>query len=171
MTTDELIQLMESKELVSYLYPFKVIFIIASLLLLYAIIYYYIKEGTIFNDVKRRTKDFLSFQRYTPPQSFLSRCKEISSLLEEGDIQRGVLKMEELFHQLLKRFGYVGETLKEMVNDSTVPDGENLKKLAELADELRKDKNYPINKKELQKLFDSFEDTLRKFGVLEEVED
>jgi len=168
MTTDEIIQIINAKELTNFLYPFRAVFLIASLLLLFAIVYYYIKQAIILNDMKRRTKDFLSFQRYTPPRSFSSRCKEISNMLKQGRRDRAVLRMEELFYELLKRFKYSGKTLMQMLEDPSVPDGENLKRLAELAAELRKNRNYPLNPEELQKLFDSFEITLDKFGVISE---
>jgi len=172
MTTNDVIQLIENKELLDFFRPFKVVFILLSLLFLFAIVYYYIKQRVILNDVVRRTKDFLSFQRFTPPRSFSSRCKEISNMLDKGDYRRAVLRMEELFHELLKRFNYAGRTFKEMLEDPSVPDGENLKRLAEIADELKKDRHHSINPEELEKLFDSFEETLKKFGVItEEIQD
>lgn len=123
-------------------------------------------------DVKRRTKDFLSFQRYTPPRSFSSRTKEISNMLDMGDYRRGVLRMESLFFELLKRFDYSGKNLMHMLEDESIPDRDNLKRLAELAEALRKDKNYSLNPEELQDLFNSFEETLKKFGVItDEVQD
>lgn len=87
-------------------------------------------------------------------------------MLDQGKCDRAVLRMEELFYELLKRFNYAGKNLLQMVEDPSVPDGENLKKLGELAEELRKNRNYPLNPEELQSLFDSFEETLRKFGVI-----
>jgi len=166
MTTNDIIQALEAKEVVGFFYPFKAVFIIVILMLLFGIAYYYIRQGVILADVKRRTKDFLSFQRYTPPRSFSTRCREINNMLDKGDHKRAVLRMEELFHELLKRFNYTGKTLRQMVEDPSVPDGENLKRLAEMAEGLKKDRNYSIDTEELDKLFESFEETLRKFGVI-----
>lgn len=166
MTTNDIVQALEAKELVSFLYPFKAVFILVSLMLLFAIVWYYIKQGVILSDIKRRTKDFLSFQRYTPPRSFSTRCREINNMLDKGDHRRAVLRMEELFHELLKRYNYSGKTLRQMVEDPSVPDGENLKRLAEISEGLKKDRNYSIDIEELDKLFESFEETLRKFGVI-----
>ncbi|MFZ3054771.1 MAG: hypothetical protein WA091_02205, partial [Minisyncoccales bacterium] len=145
---------------------FKVVFILVSAMLIFGIAYYYIVHGTILNDAKRRTKDFLSFQRYTPPRSFSTRCREINNMLDKGDHRRAILRMEDLFFELLKRYNYSGKTLMQMVQDPSVPDGENLKRLAEVAEGLKKDRNYVIDIEELDKLFESFEETLRKFGVI-----
>jgi len=166
MTTNEIIQALEAREVVSFFYPFKVVFILVAALLLFGIAYYYIKQGVILNDVKRRTKDFLSFQRYTPPRSFSTRCREINNMLDKGDHKRAVLRMEELFYELLKRFNYAGKTLGQMVEDPSVPDGENLKRLAEIADGVKKDRNYSLDVEEIDRLFESYEETLRKFGVI-----
>jgi len=56
--------------------------------------------------------------------------------------------------------------LRQMVEDPSVPNGENLKRLAEIAEGLKKDKNYSIDIEELDNLLESFEETLRKFGVI-----
>ena len=166
MTTNEIIQILESKEVVGFFFPFKVVFILVILMLLFGIAYYYIRQGIILQDVRRRTKDFLSFQRYTPPRSFSTRCKEINNMFDKGDHRRAVLRMEELFYELLKRFNYSGKNLRQMVEDPSVPNGENLKRLAEIAEGLKKDKNYSIDIEELDNLLESFEETLRKFGVI-----
>lgn len=172
MTTTELIQLIENKELSDFLFPFRWLFIFMFFLMLFATIYYFFKQQIIWNDMKRRTRDFLSFQRFTPPRSFSTRCREINNMLDKGDHRRAILRMEELFYELLKRFNYSGKTLRQMTEDPSLPDGENLKKLAEIAEEARKNRQYSVNMEELDKLFESFEETLKKFGVItDEVED
>jgi hypothetical protein len=172
MTTNELIQMIENKELTSFLLPFRVVFTIMFFLLLFVTIYYFFKQKVIWNDVKRRIKDFLSFQRFTPPRSFSTRCREINNMLDKGDHRRAILRMEELFYSLLKRFNYSGRTLRQMAEDPGVPGGESLKRLAEIAEEIRKDRHHSVNMEELQTLFDSFEELLKKFGVItDEVED
>ncbi|MDD4531381.1 MAG: hypothetical protein PHH21_01595 [Candidatus Pacebacteria bacterium] len=172
MTTTELIQMIENKELADFLFPFRALFIFMTLLLLFALIWYFFNQKVIWNDVKRRIKDFLSFQRFTPPRSFSTRCKEINNMLDKGDHRRAILRMEELFYELLKRFNYSGKTLRQMADDPSVPDGENLKRLAEVAEAVKKDRQYSVNIEEMDKMFESFEETLKKFGVItDEVED
>lgn len=172
MTTTDIINLIENKELSDLLFPFKWLFILMFFLMLFATIYYFFKQQIIWNDMKRRTKDFLSFQRFTPPRSFSTRCREINNMLDKGDHRRAILRMEELFYELLKRFNYSGKTLRQMAEDPSLPDGENLKKLAEIAEEARKNHQYSVNMEELDRLFESFEETLKKFGVItDEVED
>lgn len=172
MTINNILQFLESSTLSSFLLPFKIVAIIVSLVFLYAIAYYFFKDGQIFNDIKRRTKDFLSFQRYTPPKSFLNRSKEISVLLDEKKYRKAILETEILFLGLLKRFNYKGKTLIEMTEDIDTPNRESLRRLAEIAEQMRKDRSYLPELEELDRLYSSFEDTLIKFGVItEEVQD
>jgi hypothetical protein len=172
MTINDITQFFESKDLSQFLLPFKIVAITLSVVFIYAIAYYLIKDGQILDDVKRRTKDFLSFQRYTPPKSFLNRAKEISALLDDKKYKKALLETEILFYELLKRFDYKGKNLLEMVEDPDTPNRESLKRLAEIAEQVKKDRSYMPDLDELDKLYSTFEDSLIKFGVItDEIQD
>jgi hypothetical protein len=170
MTINDITKLLESSELSDFLLPFKIVAILVSLAFIYIIFYYHFKDGTVVNDVRRRVKDFLSFQRYTPPKSFLNRSKEISALLDNKDYRRAVLETETLFFELLKRFEYKGKTLREMAEDPDTPNRENLIRLSEIAEQMKKDRSYLPDMDELDKLYSTFEDSLIKFGVINDEE-
>ncbi len=172
MTINEITQFFESKTLFSFFLPFKIVALTLSAVFIYGITYYNVKDGTLINDSKRRIKDFLSFQKYTPPKSFLNMSKEISALLDNKKYRKAVLETEVLFHELLKRFEYKGDTLIEMAQDADTPNRESLIRLAEIAEQMKKDKSYLPDISELDSLYSKFEDTLIKFGVItEEVQD
>jgi hypothetical protein len=143
-----------------------------SIVFIYAIAYYNIKDGTLIKDSKRRIKDFLSFQRYTPPKSFLNRANEISALLDDKKYKKAILETEVLFYEILKRYEYKGKNLLEMVEDPDTPNRESLKRLGEIAEQVKKDKSYVPDLDELDKLYSTFEDSLIKFGVItDEIQD
>lgn len=170
MTINDVTKFLESNDLSGFLLPFKIVAILISLFLIYAILYYHFKDGTVVNDIKRRVKDFVSFQRYTPPKSFLNRSKEISALLDNKEYRRAILATENLFFELLKRFEYKGKTLREMVEDPDTPNRDNLIRLSEIAEQMKKDRSYVPELDELDKLYSTFEDSLIKFGVITDEE-
>ncbi|MCK9445305.1 hypothetical protein M0Q50_00260 [bacterium] len=172
MTINDITQFLESSTLSEFLLPFKIAAITASLLFIYFIAFYNIKDGTLINDSKRRIKDFLSFQRYIPPKSFTNRSKEISALLDDKNYRKAVLETEVLFFEILKRYGHTEKTLLEMTNDENTPNRDSLRRLAEIAEQMKKDHSYVPDLDELDKLYSTFEDSLIKFGVItEEIED
>jgi len=172
MTINDITQFLESKTLTEFFLPFKVVALTVGVFFIYMIAYYNIKDGTLINDSKRRIGDFLSFQKYTPPKSFLNRAKEISALLDDKKYRKAILETEVLFYELLKRFEYKGKTLLEMTADEDTPNRDSLRRLAEIAEIMKKDKSYMPELDELDKLYSTFEDTLIKFGVItDEVQD
>ncbi len=168
MTINDITLFFESTDFSQFLLPFKIVALTISVLFIYAIVYYSVKDGTITNDIKRRTLDFLSFQKFAPPKSFSNRAKEISALLNDKNYKRAILQTEVLFYELLKRFNYKGNTLLEMVENEETPNRDNLKRLAEIAEEMKKKPGYMPEIDELDKLYSTFEDSLIKFGVITE---
>ncbi len=175
MDINTITQFLESRELSDFLFPWKILAFIISIFFLFGIGYYYKKQGFILKDAKRRITDFLSFQKFTPPKSFLNRSDEVWELLQKKDYRRAVLRGESLFHALLHRFGYLGGDLAEIVSTpdaENIPNVEDLRKLAATAEIAKKNKLYTIGDDEAKGIFNTFEDTLRKLDVItDEIED
>jgi hypothetical protein len=172
MTINDITQFLESSTLTQFLLPFKIVAITVSILFIYAIAYYNIKDGTLIKDTKRRIKDFLSFQKYTPPKSFSNRTKEISALLDDKKYRKAILETEVLFFEILKRYDHKEKTLLLMTEDENVPNRDSLRRLAEIAEQMKKDKSYVPDLDELDNLYSTFEDSLIKFGVItDEIQD
>lgn len=166
MDVVELTKLIESKEFSSFILPFKVLALAVSFLFAYGVIYYFKDQTTIWNDTKRRVKDFLSFQRFNPPSSFVNAAKEISYLLNKKQYETAVLKTEILFIKVLKRFGYAGDDLAMIARNEQVPNNKELIKLSEIASNIRKERGYRVNPEEIEHLFESYEEALMRLGVL-----
>lgn len=172
MTINDITQFLESNSLTQFLLPFKIVAITISIIFIYGIAYYNLKDGTLVNDAKRRTKDFLSFQRYTPPKSFSNRAKEISALIDDKNYRKAILETEILFFEILKRYGHKEKSLLEMTEDIDTPNRDSLRRLAEIAEQMKKNHSYLPEIEELDKLYSTFEDSLIKFGVItDEVQD
>ena len=172
MTINDITQFLESSTLSNFLLPFKIVAITISLIFIYFIFWYNVKDGTLINDSRRRIKDFLSFQKYIPPKSFANRAKEISALIDDKNYRKAVLETEILFFEILKRYGHKEKTLLEMTNDIDTPNRESLRRLAEIAEQMKKDHSYMPDLDELDSLYSTFEDSLIKFGVItEEIQD
>ncbi len=169
MVITEITQFLESQYLSDFLFPFKVLAFLLSVIFLYGISYYFRKQGVVLNDTKRRIKDFLSFQRFAPSRSYFNRAQEVSALLKSGEYKRAILRSEAIFYDLLKQFGYVGNSLSEIVNSNQadgIPNVDDMKKMAAVAEEIRKNKKYVADIDLMRDIFDSFEDTLRKMDVI-----
>lgn len=170
MNINDITNFLESRMLSSLVLPWKILAIIVTALFLYAAIFYFIKQKYFMLDIIRRIRDFTSFQRGIPSRNFLSRAKEISFLLSKENYRAAVLRSELLFYDLLHSFfRYPGKTLMDVVTGPSavnIPNTDDMVKLAKIAKEMKKDKNYVVNLEELRDIFDSFEDTLRKMDVI-----
>ena len=166
MDVIELTKFIGSKEFISFVFPFKLLAFIVSVMFIYGIYYYLKDQAGIVADSKRRAQDFLSFQKYSPTVSYVNAAKEISYLLNNKKYETAILKTEILFIKALKRFGYKGNDLKDLASDENVPNREDLIKLADIAKQVRKEKGYKVDVNEIEKLFDSYEDALMRLDII-----
>ncbi|MDK2948908.1 MAG: hypothetical protein PWQ56_73 [Patescibacteria group bacterium] len=163
---DDILQFLESSELFEFLFPFKVLFIIISIAFIFAIFYYFIKVDFLTAGAKRRINDFLSFQKFDSKNILTKRAKKISSFLNKRDYKKAILMMEELLIEALKNKGTVGVNLYEMIENSSIADIEGIKDIYTIAEEIKEGQGYILNMEELQKLFDSCEEALKRLEVL-----
>ena len=166
MDVVELTRIIESKELSNFILPFKILAFVVSIMFAYGILYYFKDQTTIWTDAKRRVLDFLSFQRFSPPASYVNAAKEIAYLLNKSQYETAILKTEILFIKALKRFGYKGDDLNVLAQDEDVPNRKELIILADIARKIRKEKGYRVNPEEITKLFESYEEALMRLGIL-----
>lgn len=166
MTENDILNFLESKELYSFLLPWKILFIIITILFLFAIYYYIAKAGFLIKDNKERIGNFLNFQKNKVEKSFINRSKTISSLLNKKHYKRAILMMEELFIDVFNSLDIKGENLLEMINNSPVSDMGEVKKLYIISEEIKTGHGYIANMEELEKLFNSCEEALRKLKII-----
>lgn len=163
---DDILKFLESSELFEFLFPFRILFLIISIAFIFAIFYYYFKMDYIHPVAKRRVNDFLSFQKFDSKTMFTKRSKKISTFLNKKDYKKAILMMEELLIDVLKNKGTVGLNLFEMIENSSIADIEGIKDIYTIAEEIKEGHGYILNMEELQKLFDSCEEALRRLEII-----
>ncbi len=164
--TDDILQFLESSELFEFLFPFKVLFLIISIAFIFAIFYYFTQVGFLTATSKRRVNDFLSFQKFDSKNILNKRAKKISSFLNKRDYKKAILMMEELLIEALRNKGTVGGNLYEMIENSSISDIEGIKDIYTIAEEIKEGQGYILNMEELQKLFDSCEEALKRLEII-----
>ena len=163
---DDVLQFLESSELSEFLFPFKVLLLIISVAFIFATIYYIVKVSFLIPTVKRRIGDFLSFQKFDSKNILAKRAKKISTFLNKKDYKRAILMMEELLIDALKEKGTKGDNLYKMIENSSIVDIEGIKNVYTIAEEIKEGQGYILNLEELQKLFDSCEEALRRLKII-----
>ncbi|MFA5228407.1 MAG: hypothetical protein WC446_01475 [Candidatus Paceibacterota bacterium] len=163
---DNFLQFLESSELFGFLFPFKLLFLIISVAFIFAIFYYFTKVGFLTADSKRRINDFLSFQKFDSKIIFTRRAKKISTFLNKKDYKRAILMMEELLIDVLNSEKINGNNLFEMIENSPIDDIEGIKNIYTISEEIKDGQGYILNMEELQKLFDSCEEALRRLKII-----
>ena len=166
MTVYDVLSFLESQELYDFLFPWKVVFLIVTVAFIFAIIYYFNKKGFLPAEEKRRIQDFLSFQRFDPNRIFQMRSKKIASFLNKKDYKRAILMMEELLIDVLKKENIKGDNLLELIENSSVSNIPELKNIYTISEEIKEGQGYILNLEELERLFASCEEALKRFKII-----
>lgn len=165
MIVYDILQFLESQELYNFLFPWRILFIVITIFFIFAIFYYSIKLDLL-KESKRRIKDFLSFQKFNSTAIFAKRCKKISTFLNKKDYKKAILMMEELLVDVLISKGVIGENLIEMIEKSEISDIPKIKEIYAIAEEIKEGQGYILNINELQELFDSCEEALKRLNII-----
>ncbi|MDD4073981.1 MAG: hypothetical protein PHU17_00370 [Candidatus Pacebacteria bacterium] len=166
MTVYDILSFLESESLSSFLFPWKVLFIILTIFFLIAIFYYHNKHGYLPGQEKRKISDFLSFQKFDSDKIFQLRSKKIASFLNKKDYKKAILMMEELLVDILKSRKVSGDNLLELIDNSPISDISELKNIYTIAEEIKDGQGYILNLEELEKLFASCEEALKRFKII-----
>ncbi len=166
MTRYDILNFLESEGLYSFLWPWKVLFIVITIAFIFAIFYYIRKAGYLPKEMNRRIGDFLSFQKNKSEQIFVNKYKSISGFFLKKDYKRAILMMEELFISVFNHLEVKGDDLLEMVNNSSISEMEEIRNLYIIAEEIKSGRGYILNLEELEKLFKSCEEALKKLKII-----
>lgn len=82
-----------------------------------------------------------------------------------------VVLIDDLILQILKRFSYVGNNCCSIIDDYEIkdevfPNVENVKRVCELKDLIKKNRHIQLEKEEMEKVFALAKDTLIKIKIL-----
>lgn len=171
MTPEQIINFLNSLEFQKAILPYKIAFILISIIFLAAIIYFMLKQNYLVAEKGRAIIDFLTFRGYKKGEKqSKKKWQKILKLLEkdiEPEYKLAVLELTEMFSEIFKKMGYDAENLSEQLNilpKETISNMEALKKISTLRDNIVFDPNYRLNLKETKK------DILNCEPILKELE-
>lgn len=175
MTSQEIVNFLNSVEFQKAVFPYKIAFIIISIIFLGAIIYFMLRQQYLVQDKVRPVFNFLTFRGYKKGEKGRQKkWQKILKLLEkdiDSEYKLAVIETSDMFSDIFKRLGYDGRSVleqlsilpKEMVSEGSI---NLLRDLAVLRDNIVADPNYKINLKEVKKNILSCEAVLKELGII-----
>lgn len=160
------------EEVQSLISPFRNISILISVIFITISIVLISNEKYFITEAKRRVFDFLSNPRtYGKPKKFNTSWKKIERCYKSGDYKNMIVLIDDLILQILKRFSYIGNNCCSIIDDYEIkdevfPNIENVKRVCELKNLIKKNRHIQLEKEEMEKVFALTKDTLIKIKIL-----
>ena len=160
------------EEVQSLISPFRNISILISVIFITISIVLISNEKYFITEAKRRVLDFLSNPKaYGKPKKFNTSWKKIERYYKKGDYKNMIVLIDDLMLQILKRFSYIGNNCCSIIDDNEIkdevfPNVENVKRVCELKDLIKKNRHIQLEKEEMAKVFALTKDTLIKIKIL-----
>ena len=160
------------EEVQSLISPFRNISILISVVFITISIVLILNEKYFITEVKRRVFDFLSDPKtYGKPKKFNALWKKIEECYKKGNHKKMIVLIDDLIFQIFKRFSYVGNSCCSIIDDYKIkdevfPNVENVKRVCELKDLIKKNRHIQLEKEEMEKVFALTKDTLVKIKIL-----
>lgn len=162
----EIVNYLTSPELVRFIFPFKIFFIIFSLILLAFIIFALIKTTWL----KRLLLwDLTEISTYRPfgVRKITKLWTKIMARLETGiesEAKLAIIEADSLLDDILKRMGFGGETLGERLKaltPATIPNREEVLEAHQIRNNVVHDPDYRLSLEEARKTLAIYEKALR----------
>jgi hypothetical protein len=147
MDIEQINLFLTSKEFSNFLFPFKIVALIVSLIMIYLINYYLFKQKEYFGEAKRKFKNFFSSQGFTAQSDLFNQWMEIKTLLSKEDqitYKLIVNKSASLFYNVLENSNLKDKELGEL-SEKQIPNLSEIKELLKLDVIIREDPIININ--------------------------
>lgn len=160
------------EEVQSLISPFRNISILISVIFVTISLVLILNEKYFISEIKRRVFDFLSDPKtYGKPKKFTTSWKKIEGCYKRGNYKKMIVLIDDLIFQIFKRFSYVGNSCCSIIDDYEIkdevfPNVENVKRVCELKDLIKKNRHIQLEKEEMEKVFALAKDTLIKIKIL-----
>lgn len=173
MTIEDFNAFLTSPELNSYLMPFKVWFIIVSILFLIMIIYYGIKQFYFIAEKQRMLSDFRNpiFDQHT---YILTRWRGIVKSLrakDEINYKLAIVNLDGMLFDIYKALHYPGSSLYEMLPEirekKSFDNPETLESLTYLTQKVKTDPAYKVDPAIIEKIATEVSDFLVKMKIID----
>lgn len=168
------------KEIISFLInpPFsnlilviKIIFLVISSFLFGFIIYLLLKTSWLNYRYTQDIKEFLNYKSVGAPK-LVKQWLKIKERLEtnlESEFKLAVIEADTLLDDILKKMGYVGDTLEEKlekVSINILPSKEKIKEAHKLRDNIVYDPDFSLSLEEVKKIISVYETALTELNVI-----
>lgn len=158
-----------SKEVQGMIDAYESVFIIVSLLFFLIGIILLIRQKNLIKEAKRRINDFISNPDLRKPRKFIAKWEQVELLFSKNQFREAINKANELTFEILKRFGYDGNNLLDLINkneigEKVLPNIDNIREMINLS----ADTCYSIGEAKAKQVFDLYKDTLIKIKILDD---
>ena len=165
----EIVSVIASPEIQAKLFPFKILFVFITLILIGAI-FYIIKKTDLFK--YQYSQDFVEFKEFKSlgAVGFSKKWGKIKTRISKGwetEAKLAIIEADQLLDSLLKRMGYVGENFSDrlkQIDIKTLSNIEQVWKAHEIRNNLVHDPDYRLSFGDAKKVVEIYEQT---FKILE----
>jgi len=162
MTINDINSFLESSEFTEFLVPLKAIFLLLSLFMVCAGVYYLVQQQEFIKEIKRKANNFFSRQHFDVHVDLGDQWKEIKALLPQEDqitYRLIVKRISNLFFDVLEKSNLSDKTLEEL-DERKIPSLREIKEIVEMADGLRDNQDMSVDIQRVKELATAFERTL-----------
>jgi len=149
----------------------KIVFIIVSVLFLFAIIYFLTKSDYLTWAIAEDAKNFLS-PKSVAKKKIEKQWEKVKREIGKAEIDAqwklALIDGLEIFNEGLRQSGFVGKTLRERVGAISVekmPEKDELMGVLPTCENIISDPGYFVSKKNTEKIIEIFENILKKLEV------
>ncbi len=162
----KLISLLLSPSFTGLLLALKLTFILSSLIFLVAIIYFLINSSYFRYFIWYDIVEFFTFRSYGVKkiERVWQKTKVRADTGLESEYKLAVMEADSMMDDILKRMGYVGETLGERLKAltaATIPNIEEIKEAHKIRNSIIHDPDYRLSLDETRKALAMYEQAFR----------
>jgi len=166
-----LISYLTSVEFQIILGQLKIIFIVFSLFLLLVIIFFLFKSSYLKFLILQDLVEFFTYRPYGI-RRIVRQWEKIIRRLElgsESEYKMAIIEADSLLRDILKRMGYSGETLGELLKNltkATIPNLDSLLEAHQIRNNIIHDPDYRLTLEEVKRTLAIYEETFRNLEAL-----
>ena len=166
------INLLLSQQAQKIFLPLKIVLLVISFYFIGFIIFVLVKTRYLERLVIRDIINFFTLPTLKEAKELRKKWKSISQKLETGkeaDYKLAVIEAHKMMEEKLTEMGYEGESLKERlekVSEEIMPNLKEVKKVAQIRDNIVYDPDYKLTLDEAKKIIEVFYEGLRYLYIV-----
>lgn len=167
----ELISYLTSVELQRTFFPLKIVIGIISLFMLWMIFYVLARTQWLRLLIIQDLIEIITFKAYGPPKITRAWAKIAARLetVSESEYKLAIIEADDLLNEVLKRLGYMGETLGErlkQLNPVLLPNLDQVQEAHKIRNNIVHDPDYRLSLDQARKTLEIYEKAFRDLQAL-----